>query len=140
MHKETPHMIFLTLSIMPHVPLTSSKCNMPVHDCVKRSSSVTNMLCSLPQASLRELNCYTSPPQKRRSDQATCMHEETPHMNLLTLSIMPHVPLTSSKCNMPVHDCVKRSSSVTNMLCSLPQASLRELNCYTSPPQKKRSD
>ena len=56
------------------------------------------------------------------------MHKQTPHMNLLTLSIMPQVPLTSSKCAIPVHDCVKRSSSVMNMMCSLPQASLRELN------------
>ena len=126
MHKETPHMNLLTLSIMPHVPLTSSKCTMPVHDCVTRSSSVTNMLCSLPQASLRELNCYTSPPQKRRSDWTTCMlhaQRNAPHESFDSLH-HPHVPLTSSKCTMPVHYCVKRSSSVTNMLCSLPQSGI----------------
>ena len=100
------------------------------------------MLCSLPQSGItKRVKLLHITTAERRSDYIDNLHAQTnAHMNLMTLSIMPHVPLTSSKCTMPVHDCVTRSSSVTNMLCSLPQASLRELNCYTSPPQKRRSD
>ena len=142
--------MYMPLSIMPHVPVTSSKCNMPVHDCLKRSSSVTNMLCSLPQSGITKrvklLHITAAEKKQIRLDnlhtQTNNQHESQDYRNpnmYMPVSIMPHVPVTSSKRKMPVHDCLKRSSSVTNMLCSLPRASLRELNCYTSPSRKRRS-